>query len=248
MTLTTYAADHTALLIVDPYNDFMSEGGKLYEAAKETAEAVGFYENMRTLIPAIRAARIHVVIVPHHRWQASDYQGWKHMNPSQVRANQAQGFAAGSWGGEFHPEFGPHPGDAVVLEHWGQSGFANTDLDVQLTQRGIENIILVGDDEKGRGRSEARTLAKNSEHMTTKETSMGKLEEKIALITGGNSGIGLATAKQFVHEGAYVFITGRREPELAAAVKEIGSNVTGVQGDVSNLCDLDRLFAQIQRE
>jgi len=55
---------------------------------------------------------------------------------------------------------------------------------------------------------------------------MGKLEGKIALITGGNSGIGLATAKQFVHEGAYVFITGRREPELAAAVKEIGRNVT----------------------
>ena len=77
---------------------------------------------------------------------------------------------------------------------------------------------------------------------------MNKLEGKIALITGGNSGIGLATAKQFVHEGAYVFITGRREPELAAAVKEIGSNVTGVQGDVSNLGDLDRLFAHIQRE
>jgi NAD(P)-dependent dehydrogenase (short-subunit alcohol dehydrogenase family) len=77
---------------------------------------------------------------------------------------------------------------------------------------------------------------------------MSKLERKIALITGGNSGIGLATAKQFVNEGAYVFITGRREPELAAAVKEIGKNVTAVRGDVSNLDDLDRLFAQIKRE
>jgi NAD(P)-dependent dehydrogenase (short-subunit alcohol dehydrogenase family) len=77
---------------------------------------------------------------------------------------------------------------------------------------------------------------------------MGKLDGKIALVTGGNSGIGLATAKQFVHEGAYVFITGRREPELAAAVKEIGANVAGVKGDVSNLADLDRLFAQIQHE
>jgi NAD(P)-dependent dehydrogenase (short-subunit alcohol dehydrogenase family) len=77
---------------------------------------------------------------------------------------------------------------------------------------------------------------------------MGKLQGKTALITGGNSGIGLATAKRFVIEGAYVFITGRREPELAAAVKEIGRNVTGVQGDVSNLADLDRLFAQIKRE
>jgi NAD(P)-dependent dehydrogenase (short-subunit alcohol dehydrogenase family) len=77
---------------------------------------------------------------------------------------------------------------------------------------------------------------------------MGKLEGKIAVVTGGNSGIGLATAKQFVKEGAYVFMTGRREPELAAAVKEIGRNVTGVQGDVANLGDLDRLFAQIKRE
>jgi NAD(P)-dependent dehydrogenase (short-subunit alcohol dehydrogenase family) len=77
---------------------------------------------------------------------------------------------------------------------------------------------------------------------------MGNLEGKIALITGGNSGIGLATAKQFVNEGAYTFITGRRKPELAAAVKEIGRNVTGVQGDVSNLADLDRLFAQIRKE
>jgi NAD(P)-dependent dehydrogenase (short-subunit alcohol dehydrogenase family) len=76
----------------------------------------------------------------------------------------------------------------------------------------------------------------------------GKLEGKIALITGGNSGIGLATARQFVNEGAYVFITGRREVELVAAAKEIGENVTGVQGDVSNLGDLNRLFARIKRE
>jgi NAD(P)-dependent dehydrogenase (short-subunit alcohol dehydrogenase family) len=75
-----------------------------------------------------------------------------------------------------------------------------------------------------------------------------KLEGKIALITGGSTGIGLATAKQFVNEGAYVFITGRRDPELAAAIKEIGRNVTGVQGDVADLGDLDRLFAQIERE
>ena len=77
---------------------------------------------------------------------------------------------------------------------------------------------------------------------------MGKLDGKIALISGGTSGIGLATATQFVTEGAYVFITGRRDLELAAAVKEIGRNVTGVKGDVSNLGDLDRLFAQIRQE
>jgi NAD(P)-dependent dehydrogenase (short-subunit alcohol dehydrogenase family) len=75
-----------------------------------------------------------------------------------------------------------------------------------------------------------------------------RLTKRTALITGGNSGIGLATAKRFVEEGAYVFITGRRAPELTAAVKEIGRNVTGIQGDVANLANLDGLFAQIKRE
>jgi NAD(P)-dependent dehydrogenase (short-subunit alcohol dehydrogenase family) len=88
----------------------------------------------------------------------------------------------------------------------------------------------------------------NAEEMKHNAKHAGKLEGKIALITGGNSGIGLATAKEFVNEGAYVFITGRREQELAAAVKEIGKNVSAVQGDVSNLDDLDRLFAQIKKE
>ena len=77
---------------------------------------------------------------------------------------------------------------------------------------------------------------------------MGKLDGKIALVTGGNSGIGLATAKRFVQEGAYVFITGRRDLELDAAAREIGTNVTAVRGDVSNLGDLDRLYAQLKRD
>ena len=73
-----------------------------------------------------------------------------------------------------------------------------------------------------------------------------KLEGKIAVITGGNSGIGLATAKRFVSDGAYVFITGRRQNELDAAVSEIGKNVTGIQGNVSNLADLDRLYNTVK--
>src|SRR5260221_2437826 len=77
---------------------------------------------------------------------------------------------------------------------------------------------------------------------------MGKLEGKIALVTGGNSGIGLATAKQFVNEGAHVFITARRNAQLAAAVKEIGRKLNGVQREVSNLSDLERLIVQIKRE
>src|SRR6202161_1426140 len=77
---------------------------------------------------------------------------------------------------------------------------------------------------------------------------MPKLEGKVAVVTGGNSGIGLATAQRFVAEGAYVFITGRRQAELDAAVKLIGKNVTGVQGDVSNLADLDKLYSTVKQE
>ena len=77
---------------------------------------------------------------------------------------------------------------------------------------------------------------------------MGQLDGKVALITGGNSGIGLATAKRFVQEGAYVFVTGRRQLALDEALRQIGSNATGVQGDVSKLGDLDRLFEQVKKD
>ena len=77
---------------------------------------------------------------------------------------------------------------------------------------------------------------------------MSMLSGKIAVITGGNSGIGLATARKFVAEGAYVFITGRRQSELDSAVNQIGTSVTAVQGDVSNLDDLDRLYSTVKRQ
>src|SRR3989454_7209665 len=77
---------------------------------------------------------------------------------------------------------------------------------------------------------------------------MPKLQGRVAVVTGGSSGIGLATAKRFVEEGAFVYITGRRQPELDKAVSLIGHSVTGVQGDVSNLADLDRLYAKVASE
>ena len=140
----TYAADRTALLIVDPYNDFMSEGGKLYEAIKPTADASGMFANLRRLIPAIRERGVKVFIVPHHRACDHDHEGWLHINPFIKNGEPLRAFEAGSWGGEFNTEFGPKEGDVIVKEHWAQSGFANTDLDFQLKQHGIQKIILVG--------------------------------------------------------------------------------------------------------
>src|ERR1700692_3903967 len=144
MSTTTYASDRTALLIVDPYNDFMSEGGKLYEAIKSTADASGMFHNLRKLIAAVRSLAMQVVIVPHHRSCAGDFDGWQHMTPFQKQGVPLKAFEAGTWGGEFHPEFGPQEGDIVIHEHWAQSGFANTALDAQLKQHGIQKIILVG--------------------------------------------------------------------------------------------------------
>ncbi len=140
----TYASGETALLIIDPYNDFMSEGGKLYDATRDTAATSGFYVNLPAIIDAVRAAGIRVFIVPHRRWRPGDYEGWLQVNHSQAGVRRTQLFAAGTWGGKFHPLFGPQPGDVVVHEHWAQSGFANTDLDAQLKLHGIRKIVLVG--------------------------------------------------------------------------------------------------------
>jgi nicotinamidase-related amidase len=139
-----YIPERTGLLIVDPYNDFMSEGGKLYEAIKPTADASGMFDNLRKIIPAIRAAGIQVFIVPHHRSHHGDFDGWQHINMFQKAGLPTKAFEVGSWGGEFNPEFGPKDGDIIIKEHWAQSGFANTDLDAQLKQHGIQKIILVG--------------------------------------------------------------------------------------------------------
>ena len=144
MSTQRYPSDRTGLLFVDPYNDFLSEGGKLYGQAKPVAETTGTLRNLRDVLAAVRAAGVRVFYVPHHRAQPMDFDGWNHPSPYQLGAHAAQVFAAGSWGGEWHPDFVPEPDDVMIREHFGSSGFANTDLDVQLKQFGVDKIVLVG--------------------------------------------------------------------------------------------------------
>lgn len=101
-------------------------------------------DNLRAIQGATRKAGIQKVIVPHRRWQPGDYECWCHPSPTQRLLMTRKTFAKDSWGGEWHPEFGPQAGDIVVHEHWASSGFANTDLDFQLKQHGISHVILVG--------------------------------------------------------------------------------------------------------
>src|SRR5262249_14683048 len=144
MPRPTYGTTSTALLFVDPYNDFLSEGGKIWPRIQPVAEEGGLIANLKTISQAVRQAGMRVFIAPHRRWEPGDYEDWSHPSPSQVAIMQRHSFARGEWGGEWHPDFAPQPGDIVAKEHWAQSGFANTDLDQQLRQHGITHVIIVG--------------------------------------------------------------------------------------------------------
>ncbi len=140
----SYDPTRTGLLLVDPYNDFLSEGGKVWPRVKEVAEHVGLIENLKAIVKTVREKTIRVFIVPHHRWEPEDYVKWRHPTPYQLAGAERQSFARGTWGGTFRDDFQPLPGDIVVHEHWGSSGFASTDLDLQLKQFGVEKVIIIG--------------------------------------------------------------------------------------------------------
>lgn len=142
--MATYPLDRIAYLLVDPYNDFLSEGGKVYPSIEAIATEVGLLDNLRKLDRAMRERGIAVFIVPHRRWEPGDYEDWRFPSPTHRKIMARHNFARGQWGGEWHPEFAPKPGDTVVQEHWGASGFANTDLDMRLKQKGISHVIIAG--------------------------------------------------------------------------------------------------------
>lgn len=140
----TYDPSTTAVLLVDPYNDFLSEDGKAWPLVGPVAEEVGLLDHLRAVVATARARGISIFFVPHHRAEPGDIAGWLHATPYQQQTSHNQVFAKDTVGGTFHDDFQPQPGDVVVHEHWGSSGFANTDLDQQLKQHGIRRIVLIG--------------------------------------------------------------------------------------------------------
>ncbi len=144
MSETKYPSGKTALLFIDPYNDFLAEEGKMWPALSEVAKSVNLHANLTRVRTAAREANMPIFILPHHRHKPTDFEGWSHLTPSQSAAHEYQLFAVDSWGGEWYEGFGPEAGDIVVKEHWGASSFANTDLDVHLRQQGITHVIFIG--------------------------------------------------------------------------------------------------------
>jgi len=144
MVQVSYDKQITALLVIDPYNDFISEGGKLWDRIKAVAEANGCVPNMLQVLTAARKAGLRVFYAPHRRYRAGDYESWKYISPIQKAAWSRKVFEFGTWGGEFRSEFAPRPDEIVAVEHWGSSGFASTDLDLQLKRHGIHQLIVIG--------------------------------------------------------------------------------------------------------
>jgi ureidoacrylate peracid hydrolase len=144
MERVTYERQLTALLVVDPYNDFISEGGKVWDRLKAVAEANSCVPHMSQVLNAARKAGLHVFYALHRRYRPGDYESWKYLAPIQQTAWSRKAFEAGTWGGEIRSELAPLAGEVVALEHWCSSGFANTDLDLQLKQRGIQQLVVIG--------------------------------------------------------------------------------------------------------
>jgi ureidoacrylate peracid hydrolase len=144
MAQLTYESEITGLVVIDPYNDFISEGGKVWDRLKGIAEANHCIPHMLQVLNAARKADIRVFYALHRRYRAGDYETWKYIAPIQKAAWSRRTFEYGTWGGEIRAEFEPHAGDVVAAEHWCSSGFSSTDLDLQLKKHGIHKLIVMG--------------------------------------------------------------------------------------------------------
>ena len=142
--MSDYPAAETAVLLVDPLNEFLSEGGKLHPFTEPIATAVGTVANLKRLVEGARTAGLTIAYALHHATTDGDYDHWKFLNPSHKGTRDLRLFEAGSFGVQVHPDVAPQPGDIMAREHWTASGFAGTDLDFLLRQRGIDRVVIAG--------------------------------------------------------------------------------------------------------
>lgn len=134
----------TALLVIDPYNDFISERGKVWDRLKTVAEANDCIPHMLQVLNAARRAELRVFYALHRRYRPGDYETCRYIAPIPKAGWLRKAFEYGTWGREIRLEFEPQPGEILAEEHWCSSGFANTDLDLQLKKHGIHKLIVIG--------------------------------------------------------------------------------------------------------
>jgi len=144
MASLNYESESTALLVIDPYNDFISDGGKVWDRLEHVAEANNCVPNMLQVLNAARKTGLRIFYALHRRYRPGDYETWKYIAPIQKAAWSHKTFEYGTWGGEIRKEFEPRAVDIVAHEHWCSSGFANTDLDLQLKKHRIHQLIVIG--------------------------------------------------------------------------------------------------------
>src|ERR1700678_2765899 len=142
--MLTYEKAGTGLVVSDPYNDFISEGGKSWDQIMGGAERNQCVPHKKQILEAARKNGIRVFYATHRRYRPGDYETWKYIAPIQKAAWSRKSFEYGTWGGEIRAGLEPQTGDVVAAEHWCSSGFANTDLDLQLKKHGIQKLIVVG--------------------------------------------------------------------------------------------------------
>jgi nicotinamidase-related amidase len=133
-----------ALLVIDPLNDFISEGGKLWPYTKDVLARLDVVGNLVRLTDWARAENVPVVYVPHRRYVPGAIDPWRYANASHRGWKEREIFLAGSWGAEWHPALAPREGDLVATEHWLHDGFSNTDLGFQLQVRGLDHLLIAG--------------------------------------------------------------------------------------------------------
>ncbi|KAK1254128.1 hypothetical protein MKX08_008123 [Trichoderma sp. CBMAI-0020] len=138
--------EKTAFLLIDPLNDFLHPEGKIYPALKASIEATDTVNNLQKFVSTARKSHIPIFYCQHQLHEEGTYHDWSHMSKSQLRIQQTNTFAAGSFGAEIYKGLEPDRsnGDAIVSRHWNSSSFGNTDLDYQLRQRDITHVVCAG--------------------------------------------------------------------------------------------------------
>lgn len=142
--MNSYPKDNTALLIVDPYNDFMAKKGKAWPLVKKVANEVDLHNHMTRILAAARAQSWSVFYAPHHQYREGSFAERKFLHPSQYLQKVTSSFAAGEFGSEFYPGFEPQEGDVVATQHNCSSGFAGTNLHQELQKKNISHVVIIG--------------------------------------------------------------------------------------------------------